>query len=54
MTPPKYAQQFPGASKDANTRALGERVEARIAGKDQITPPQFAALLSAWRLAKLS
>ncbi len=54
MTPPKYAQAFPSANEHQNTTAANVRVEARIAGKGAITPPQFATLLHAWRLQKLA
>ncbi|EPH14506.1 MULTISPECIES: hypothetical protein [Dermabacter] len=54
MTPPKYAQAFPSATAEQNITAANARVEARIAGKGAITPPQFATLLQAWRLEKLA
>ncbi|WP_190870324.1 hypothetical protein [Dermabacter vaginalis] len=54
MTPPKYAQAYPSATDQQNISAANSRVEARIAGKGAITPPQFATLLHAWRLQKLA
>lgn len=54
MTPPQYAKAFPSTSREDAIRATQSRVAARVGDTFAITPPQFAALLSAWRLEKLS
>lgn len=54
VTPPQYAKAFPSTSREDAIRATQSRVAARVGDTFAITPPQFAALLSAWRLEKLS
>ena len=52
MTPPQFAKHYPAISAEENARRTRDRVEARVHGRRDITPPQFAALLRAWKLDK--
>lgn len=51
ITPVQFAKLYPSASVTQNAIALRERVINRIDDAKAITPPQYAALIAAWRLA---